>query len=232
MVEVKLNKARQPQEKRATGLVEANKRLKQEPARRQRADRLKDAELDIAPGIITILDALPFYVMLIDESHHILLANKAVRDQLQVSPEEILGQYCPQAIHGLKGPFPGCPLEEAVAAGKGAERELYDKRNGRWVNSAVYPTGLKTQGGKDVFYHMTFDITDRKKAEERHKESEQRFQSHLQQRQRRHRSVRYQKPEVLYRQQDDEPDAGLQPGRDKKARCYGHPPPERPALCP
>jgi PAS domain S-box-containing protein len=154
---MKLNKAGQPSDKRA--------------------DRVRDAEADIAPGILTILDALPFYVLLIDEDHHILLANKAVRDQLQVSPEEILGQYCPQAIHGFKGPFPGCPLEEAVAAGVGVERELYDERNGRWVNSAVYSTGLKTRNNKGVFFHMTFDITDRKLAEERHKEPEQRFKA-------------------------------------------------------
>lgn len=177
MAEAKLNKTRQPQEKRAAGPVEANERPGQEPAKRKRADRLRDADINIAPGILTILDALPFYVLLIDENHHILLANKAVRDQLQVSPEKILGQYCPQAIHGLKGPFPGCPLEEAVSAGASVERELYDERNGRWVNSAVYPTGLKSRDGRNVFFHMTYDITDRKKAEERHKESEQRFKA-------------------------------------------------------
>jgi PAS domain S-box-containing protein len=177
MAETKLSKARQPKEKRAAGPVEDKQRLEQEPAFRKRADRLRNAEINISPGILTILDSLPFYVMLIDERHHILLANKAVRDQLQVSPEEILGQYCPKAIHGLKGPFPGCPLEDSLTTGGAVERELYDERYGRWVNSAVYPTDLKTRDGKTVYYHMTYDITDRKQAEERHKESEQRFKA-------------------------------------------------------
>jgi PAS domain S-box-containing protein len=157
MAEAKLNRADRPSDKRA--------------------DRIRDTEANIAPGILTILDALPFYVILVDENHHILLTNKAVRDRLQVSPEEILGQYCPEAIHGLKGPFPGCPLEEAVTAGAGVEREYYDERYGRWVNSAVYPTGLKTRGGRGVFFHMTYDITERKKAIESHIESEQRFKA-------------------------------------------------------
>jgi CheY-like chemotaxis protein len=82
MAKAKLNKARQPTEKRSAAPVEANKRLEQKPVRSKRADRLRDAEINISPGILTILDALPFYVMLIDERHNILLANKAVRDQL------------------------------------------------------------------------------------------------------------------------------------------------------
>ena len=57
-----------------------------------------------------LLDALPFYVMLVDAEHKILLANNAIRDDLGLVPEQIIGEYCPKAVHGLEEPYAGCPL--------------------------------------------------------------------------------------------------------------------------
>jgi PAS domain S-box-containing protein len=112
-----------------------------------------------------VLDALPFYVMLIDPDHYILAANQAVQSQLGVKPRDILGKYCPQIIHGLNQPFEGCPLEEAVKTGKATVSELWDKASGRWSTSAVYPTRAVTPQGKTIYLHIVVDITDRKKAE-------------------------------------------------------------------
>ena len=51
MAEAKLNKARQPTEKRAAGPVGAIARLEQEPTRRKQTDRLRDAEINKPFGI-------------------------------------------------------------------------------------------------------------------------------------------------------------------------------------
>ncbi len=126
----------------------------------------RDAEINIESGILEILDALPFYTLLVDETHHILLANKAVRRDLGLDPEQIVGGYCPKVVHGLDGPFPGCPLEEAVEKGHAVERELFDPDSGWWMKAAVYPTELRTQEGRAIFFHMVHDITERKRAEE------------------------------------------------------------------
>ena len=69
-----------------------------------------------------IFDALPFYVLLVDENHYILEANSAVYEQFGVKREDILGKYCPMVIHGLNHPFPGCPLEEAAKINQAVER--------------------------------------------------------------------------------------------------------------
>lgn len=115
-----------------------------------------------------IFDAFPFYVMLIDSDHHILLANNAVSSDLGVKPNEIIGKYCPKAVHGLDGPFPGCPLEESIKKGHAVvEKELFDPNSGQWVKSAIYPTKLKTQGGRLIFIHMTHNITELKRAREK-----------------------------------------------------------------
>lgn len=116
--------------------------------------------------ISDILDALPFYVMVVDEEHHILQANRAVQDELGLKPEAVIGKYCPEVIHGVKEPWYACPLEEALKKGQPIEREAIDQKTGRWIRSAVYPIERLTQDGRKVFFHMVSDITDRKEAEQ------------------------------------------------------------------
>jgi len=113
-----------------------------------------------------MIDALPFYALLIDEDHRILAANTATRDALGVEPEEILCQHCPGVIHGTEGPYPGCPLERAVATSAHVETEMQDERTGRWFRSSVSPAGLSTGDGHQVYLHFTQDITDRRRAVE------------------------------------------------------------------
>jgi PAS domain S-box-containing protein len=116
--------------------------------------------------ISDVMEALPFYVMLVDGRHHILQANSAVRKLLQMEPWEIIGEYCPKVIHGVSEPWYACPLEEAVQKGQAVEREAFDEKSGRWIRSAIYPTTGKTADGGKIFFHMVTDITDSKLAEE------------------------------------------------------------------
>jgi len=121
--------------------------------------------------IADILDAFPFYVMLVDEDHHILQANSAVQAQLGVAPQDIVGKYCPSVIHGLDKPIDACPLEEALKVNHAVETEIFDANSRRWIRSAIYPTRGSTADGKRIFFHMVTDITDRKEAEEQLKTS-------------------------------------------------------------
>ena len=117
--------------------------------------------------------------MLVDEDHHILQANEAVRSQLGVERKDIIGTFCPKTVHGVDGLFEGCPLEEAVAANgkKPVERDLFDENSGRWLRSGIYPTTACTKNGKKIFFHMVLDITDRKVAEEQLKASHEQLRS-------------------------------------------------------
>ena len=137
---------------------------------------------DIEESLQTLLDAFPSYVMLIDSEHYIVQANQAVHRDLRLNPEEIVGRYCPLAVHGLDHPFPGCPLEEAVSNGTPVEKELFDPDTGRWVSAAIYPTDYQTGEGHAVFLHIVYDITDKKQAEEKLRQAEeerQQFQRNL-----------------------------------------------------
>jgi PAS domain S-box-containing protein/putative nucleotidyltransferase with HDIG domain len=125
----------------------------------------------------SVIDGFPFYVMLIDEAHCIVLANKTMQKALGKRPEELIGGYCPTIVHGTAGPFPGCPLEEAASKQISVTHEMYDDRTQRWVLSAIYPTGLKTVAGKKVYYHTAIDITEQKLTGEALNEAEAKFRN-------------------------------------------------------
>lgn len=113
-----------------------------------------------------LLDAFPFQVMLVDVEHRILIANRATRDALGLDPEQIIGEYCPEVINGLKNPYPGCPLNETIKQNQCLEREFFNSETNQWTSSAICPTGLSTRDGREIFIHFLTDITQRKKNEE------------------------------------------------------------------
>jgi PAS domain S-box-containing protein len=128
-------------------------------------------------GVLDIINALPFYVIIVDAEHNILEANEAVYTHLGVKREDILGKYCPQVIHGLDHPFDGCPLEEAVEKNQAVETELLDKKTGRWVRSVVFPLKATSHNCKQLFLHIVTDVTERKQAEEQLRTSHEQLRS-------------------------------------------------------
>jgi len=152
---------------------------KKPPAEHNSAENKLPEYTDTGIGldILDFQDALPFYVMLVDEEHHILQANNAVRAHLGAEPKDIIGKYCPKMIHGLDVPFDGCPLEEATGNGQVVERDVLDPKTGHWLRSGIYPTKKLTSDGKRIFFHMVLDITDRKRAEEQLRASHEKLRS-------------------------------------------------------
>ena len=128
-------------------------------------------------GILDVLDSLPFYVMLIDRHHRILLVNKASRTALGLKPEDIVGAYCPMIVHGLKEgeEYPGCPLEETVRKNEPIEWEHFDERISRWLRTGVYPTRSRMPDGERIYFHMVADITDEKLAQDKIERSEEKY---------------------------------------------------------
>src|SRR4030066_510450 len=117
-------------------------------------------------GVQEVLDAFPSYILIIDENHYILAANKAVIKDLGVDPKNIIGKFCPKVVHGLDRPFPNCPLEEAVKCRHRVEREIFEPTLQRWLASIIYPIKLKNQEKPKIFLHLVIDINEKKIAKE------------------------------------------------------------------
>jgi signal transduction histidine kinase len=117
---------------------------------------------DSIEQLARLLDAVPFYVLLVDDRHRIVAWNLAMRDQFNVT--DPCGAYCPKLIHGVDGIYPGCPLEQAIASNQAVEKEIYDQAEDRWIVSSVYPTALKTDSDRPLFLHFTRDITAEKRS--------------------------------------------------------------------
>jgi signal transduction histidine kinase len=118
----------------------------------------------LTPEIQHLLDAFPFYVLLVDAEHYIIAANDKVKRDLELDADKLVGAYCPLVVHGCDHPIPECPLEEAVQEHRAVEREVFDSRSARWLNSAIYPTRLVTLEGQPVYLHFVRDITALKSA--------------------------------------------------------------------
>jgi diguanylate cyclase (GGDEF)-like protein/PAS domain S-box-containing protein len=129
----------------------------------------------ISEHFVGILDALPFYVLLVDSTHSLYFANKAVRETFGLSLEEITGQFCPQLVHGMDS-YPGCPVREAIRTNSYCEKEHFaEELGGRWLLAAAYPTGVKTEKGHDIYFHTVRDITDEKMTQKAVEDSESKF---------------------------------------------------------
>ncbi|KUO61741.1 MAG: hypothetical protein APF84_15230 [Gracilibacter sp. BRH_c7a] len=118
-----------------------------------------------------ILDALPFYVLIINKSHEILFANKAVERELKLKPEDLIGGYCPKLVHGLDTEFEHCPLQEAVSTGSLVEKEYYDDNIQKWIKTSIYPFEHSLSGEEVAYFHIAQDITKSKQDEEQLKAS-------------------------------------------------------------
>jgi signal transduction histidine kinase len=119
------------------------------------------------PQIQSLLDALPFYVLLVDSDHRIVAANNRITADLQLSPQQVAGSYCPLVVHGFDSPSAECPLVEALQKGTAVERELFHAVDSKWIRAAVFPTSLIGDDGKPIYLHFARDVSAIKQTEEK-----------------------------------------------------------------
>jgi PAS domain S-box-containing protein len=123
--------------------------------------------------LLKTLNALGAIVYVIDmETEKILFANETCKKAFG----EIIGKECYSAIHKLNETCSFCIMKEIPKKlGETAEWEYQNLSNGRFYQA--HDTVIEWTGGKMVKVQVTFDITDKKIAEEKLKKSETRFRS-------------------------------------------------------
>jgi PAS domain S-box-containing protein len=135
-------------------------------------EALRDAEVQKQ----AILDASVDRIRLTDTYMRIIWANKTTAKELNIAPEELVGQYCFQALVGRDAPCSGCPSKKALKSGR-MERALVHRFGSRstkgeayWDNYAV---PIKNESGDIVhLVQITRNVTRQKLAEKALRERE------------------------------------------------------------
>ncbi len=121
-------------------------------------------------------NAISDLVMVLDDQHKIVRANKAMADALGITEHELRGKPCFELVHGKKEPPAFCPHSQLLADGAEHSTEVVEPRLGGIYDVRVSP--LVGQNGRVTgSVHIIRDITESKRAEEALKESERQYRT-------------------------------------------------------
>ena len=109
-------------------------------------------------------DAVQDLIMILDNNHRVLRANKAMAARLNMSPEEMVGQTCYKIVHGTDKPLNLCPHSLLIKDHEFHSIEAHEDRLGGDFIISVYPIILPKKGLTGSV-HVAHDITRRKKSE-------------------------------------------------------------------
>jgi PAS domain S-box-containing protein len=142
------------------------------PHEKHAAPRREETPDRIAREWQRTFDADRDAIWILDKDQRIIRCNKMAQQIFNRSQDEMIGKRCWEITHGTAEPIPECP---AVRVEKSLRRESKELQiDARWFEIYVDPI-LDDDGGISGFVHIVSDITDRKRAGEALRESEERF---------------------------------------------------------
>jgi len=119
-------------------------------------------------------DAMPDLIMIIDSGHRIVRANKRMADSCGLSPDECVGRLCYELVHGTGEPPEFCPHSSLLIDEGVHSAEAYESALGGYFSLTTTP--LHGADGQLVgSVHVARDISERKRAEDTLRESEETF---------------------------------------------------------
>ncbi len=122
----------------------------------------------------TTFDSITDLVMILDCECRIVRVNEAAVRFLNLPMGNILGKQCFTLLLGTERPPEQCPYERMMKTRQHEETEVYLAEKGIWLYVSVDPV-LDSNGNVQDVVYIAKDITDRKRAENGLRQSEERF---------------------------------------------------------
>ena len=122
----------------------------------------------------TTFDSITDLVMILDKECRIVRANEESIRLFNLPMDRIVGNYCYALMHKMNMPPEPCPYQKMIETGKREETELYLADRDTWLFVSVDPI-LDHDGEVIGLVHIAKDITDRKRAENALRQSEEKF---------------------------------------------------------
>ena len=151
-----------------SGVVVASRDIT-ERARAEEALRTSEKEKAL------ILDSTAELVVYQDTEMKVLWANKAAAASIDQGLDDLIGRQCYELWHHRSEPCPECPVILARQTGQPQTGEIISPDGRVWFIRG-YPV-LSDDGEVHGLVEFTLDITERKRAEEKLEESEERYRS-------------------------------------------------------
>lgn len=126
-------------------------------------------------------DAVPDLIMILDNQHKIIRANKAMAERLGKSPKDLVGLNCYEIVHDTKEPPAFCPHARLLNDGKEHSSDAYEERLGGDFLITVSPLH-DSDGSLLGSVHVARDITDRVQMEQQLKEAHDKLERKVQMR--------------------------------------------------
>jgi PAS domain S-box-containing protein len=117
-------------------------------------------------GWKSVLDSSTDLITILDKEFNVIWTNKAMAQNLNISPDLCIGLKCFKAVHGTESPIPNCPHAKMILDGQEYTEEINEENLGGCFIVTASP--VKDEFGNILgSVHIVRDIRERKKAEEK-----------------------------------------------------------------